>query len=101
MGFDSDFIQHSDILVLDLNLHLYGFWVKGSTLMPFTDISTIFSSLPTLPMSSFPFTRLAGLSDANSSTVFIYHQLNASTFAEDQWDSTSGWISNAITISMA
>ena len=40
--------------------------------------------LPATPMSSFPFARLASVT--SSSTTFLYHQINGTTFAEEQWD---------------
>lgn len=47
-----------------------------------------------MPRSSFPFTRLAKAFSVNDSTVtFLYHQLDTSTFAEEQWDTSIGdWL---------
>ncbi|KAL8792432.1 MAG: hypothetical protein Q9195_004965 [Heterodermia aff. obscurata] len=71
------------------------FWVKNQTLTPLSD------SVVTSPQSLFPFSRLASIVPLNGSDFFIYHQLNASNFAEDRWDdSLSGWISNSFEISM-
>ena len=42
------------------------------------------------PKGPFPFTRLA--SGTFSSTTYLYHQINGTTFAEEQWDdSESAW----------
>ena len=110
VGFIPGLIQYSDLLVMMLppaNLdgsgdglfQTYGFWVNDKRLVPLA--SDLFDSLPVLPESPFPFTRLAGLSPSNGSSFFIYHQLNASSFAEDQWDSSvGGWVSSSFTISM-
>ena len=77
----------------------FGFWVKNQALTAL--LSDPFSSVPTSPQSPFPFSRLAGMIPVNGSDFFIYHQLNASSFAEDQWDdSLGGWISNSFEISM-
>lgn len=38
------------------------------------------------PDSTFPFTRLASVTLADYSFTFLYHQINSTTFAEEQWD---------------
>ena len=103
-NFSSPFIEDSDLLVINPNSTLdccstvYAFWVNDTGLTLSTDM---FKTLPSLPHSSFPFKRLAGTSLVNGTSFFIYHQLNSSTFAEDQWDnSLGGWVSNSFEISM-
>lgn len=56
-------------------------------------------SLP--PENVFPFTRLASITLADSSFSYLYHQINGTTFAEEQYDITVGsWIATEyITIS--
>ena len=34
------------------------------------------------------FTRLANMIITDGSTIYLYHQMNGSTFAEEQWDDT-------------
>ena len=42
---------------------------------------------------SFPLTRLASVNSADKSTTFLYHQINGTTFAEEQWDeSLKFWV---------
>lgn len=41
-----------------------------------------------LPNNSFPFARLASVTLADQSATFIYHQINGTTFAEEQWDNS-------------
>ena len=41
---------------------------------------------PDLPNNSFPFARLASVTLADQSATFIHHQINGTTFAEEQWD---------------
>ncbi|KAL8786987.1 MAG: hypothetical protein Q9195_007965 [Heterodermia aff. obscurata] len=96
-----DSIQYSNNLVLGSD-YRYGFWVNGTTLVQLGDRgNSNFFTVPSLPRSPFPFARMAGLSDTNSSSMFIYHQLNASAFVEELWDGSEGvWTSNTITISM-
>ena len=72
--------------------------------MQFTN-TTHFTTLPILPESPFPFTRLAGYgldgTDGTDVSLFIYHQLNASAFEELQWlGLADGWNSTLITIAM-
>lgn len=88
-----------DLLLMNLEGGDYGFWVNGSVLISFTAHR---ETRPGSPKSPFPFTRLAGTRKDNDTSLFIYHQLNASTFAEEQWDITEGgWISNTFTVRMA
>lgn len=53
------------------------------------------------PDSVFPFARLASVTLADQSATFLYHQLNGTTFAEEQWDnSLNDWLpSEYITVS--
>lgn len=45
------------------------------------------------PDSMFPFTRLASATLADSSFTFLYHQVNSTTLAEEQWDEEAGeWV---------
>lgn len=39
-----------------------------------------------LPNNLFPFPRLASVTLPDQSATFIYHQINGTTFAEEQWD---------------
>ena len=116
VGLDPSSIGQSDLLMIGIldtspdaaisippTYQTYGFWINKGRLVPFNHSSSSFSfeSLPNLPKSPFPFTRMAALSPTNGTSFFIYHQLNASSFVEDQWDSSvGGWISNSIAISM-
>ena len=91
-----------DILLLDWTaLGRTLFWVSNNTLRTLNlyDISNdlCLDGLPSKPSSVFPFKRLAGLQVANS--LLVYHQLNATAIAEDQWDdSIGGWQSSIINI---
>ncbi|KAL9611774.1 MAG: hypothetical protein Q9167_003585 [Letrouitia subvulpina] len=45
------------------------------------------------PPSLFPSARLSSLTTANSTINYVYHQLDGSNFAEEQWDaSNSAWM---------
>lgn len=45
------------------------------------------------PNSSFPFSRLASVTLADKSASFLYHQINETTFAEEQWvASLADWL---------
>ena len=51
------------------------------------------------PNVSFPFRRLAGITSSDQA-YFLYHQINGTTFAEEQYDATSNdWLlSSYITV---
>ncbi len=40
----------------------------------------------TPPDSAFPYTRLASITLSDLSFTYLYHQINGTTFAEEQWD---------------
>ena len=42
------------------------------------------------PDSAFPFTRLASATSADYSSTYLYHQMNGTTFAEEQWNEDAG-----------
>ena len=110
VGFDPAQIPLSDLLFMELppqnidgtgseQFRRFGFWVKNQKLIPLS--SNRFTTVPSLPQSPFPFSRLASMVPTNGSHFFIYHQLNVSSFAEDRWDdSLGGWVSNSFEISM-
>lgn len=54
------------------------------------------------PETPFPFKRLAGTEEYNSTNLIIYHQLNTTTFAEDKFDASIGnWVSTFFDIQTA
>ncbi|KAL9038632.1 MAG: hypothetical protein Q9214_005201 [Letrouitia sp. 1 TL-2023] len=49
--------------------------------------------------SSFPYARLGGTAQWNGTVLYLYHQVNDTTFVEDQFDETTGiWVSTNVTI---
>lgn len=42
--------------------------------------------IPKPPDNAFPFARLASITLADESYSYLYHQINGTTFAEEQWD---------------
>ena len=64
-----------------------GFWVQNNSLG-----HGIFKSLS--PTYDFPFARLATASTGSANNVtFLYHQIDASTFAQEEWDADLGdWL---------
>ena len=51
------------------------------------------------PATPFPYSSLAFYKPMNSSTKYLYHQLNATVIAEEIWEEEIGsWRSNNITI---
>lgn len=98
-------IQNSDLVTIsnpeDPSDSQYGFRVKEKRLASLGPEAE-FNLIPSTPSTPYPFGRLAGFSSAVGANFFIYHQLNASTFAEDQWDDTvGGWVSNLFSIATA
>ena len=67
-------IHQSDLALLDSINYI---WINGT--QPVT-----FGVAP--PKISFPFTRLASANSADQKTSFLYHQINQTTLAEEQWD---------------
>ena len=89
-------IRHSDIAMFGLN---YAIWINGTK--PVLYNSGLAALDTVLPDNAFPFARLASVTLADKSATFLYHQINGTTFAEEQWDKTSStWIpSEYITVS--
>ena len=82
-GKDSNysFISQSDVATVG---RFDAIWING------TQPVTLVNAPPNI---SFPFTRLASLDSADQTTTFLYHQINGTTFAEEQWDeSLSIWV---------
>ena len=62
----------------------YAIWINGTR--PVSIFSHDNGPAETLPDIEFPFARLASVTSADQSATFIYHQLDGTTFAEEQWD---------------
>ena len=82
-------IHQSDVAIFG---SLNQIWIDGT--QPVT-----FGAAP--PNVSFPFRRLASVSSADQLTTYLYHQINGTTLAEEQWDNPSQiWsLSQYITVS--
>ena len=107
-GGDGDYpasILNSDLISLELNTSAtlddkdpwFGFWVDDTPrLSPLKELA----SVAAMPTSAFPYSRLAGLGSASGTALFVYHQLNASAFMEDNWDNVAGvWTSTPFAVS--
>ena len=97
-GFQNNsLIRQSDIATFgSLNSAM---WINGTQPMFYFDDWV--SDGATLPDNVFPFKRLASVTVADKSTTFLYHQMNETTIAEEQWDeSLSLWLPSVyITVS--
>lgn len=83
--FDPISIGESDLqLALKAN-QVYAFWVNGTRLASF---STVHSSpnIQTMPTTSFPYVRLAGIIPTTHSVYYLYNQIGPDTLVENQWD---------------
>ena len=79
---DYSSIHQSDIALFGTNNAI---WINHT--QPIV-LDTSFGVLP--PKSAFNFSRLASTSMAGSTYTYLYHQINGTTFAEEQWDSAEG-----------
>ena len=61
----------------------FAVWVNGTNVYPVEDDS---DGRPVLPQTSFPFTRLASINVPENSSSYLYHQINETTLAEEQYD---------------
>ncbi|KAL9611039.1 MAG: hypothetical protein Q9167_004286 [Letrouitia subvulpina] len=81
----------------------YTFWVDGATLRTTTANTTSDYNTRRINRitSAFPYPQLGGSAPLDGTVLYLYHQINETTFAEDQWDETTGvWTSQNITVSL-
>ena len=68
---------------------LFGFWVNGTELAAYTTKNI---GLSGAPESKFPYTRLAGTTGTTASgDVFLFHQVNATSIAQDVYNTNGGF----------
>ena len=71
---------------------LFGFWVNGTELAAYTTKNIGLSGAPKSP---FPYSRLAGTTGggtgAGSSDVYLFHQVNATSIAQDVYSTDGGF----------
>ena len=92
---DSDMVMPSVRIGPDETYVQYILWVNRTELQ----LSNWVFATSTLPSSLFPYSRMTTINPINSSVLYLYHQVNDTTFAEDTWDiSTGGWASSNISI---
>ena len=54
------------------------------------------------PVAKIPYNHIAGTYATNSSSSYVYYQLNNTTFVETLWDDTSlRWVPKNITVDTA
>lgn len=96
--FDPISIGESDVQLASNASQIYGLWVNGTSLASF---NTVHSSpaLQTLPESSFPYVRLAGINPSQGSVYYLYNQIGPDTIVENQLDiSADQWTPSKINI---
>ncbi len=82
-------IHQSDIALFGSQ---YGIWINGT--QPVLIRLGPSPVPPRVPDNEFPFTGLASVSSTDGSATYLYHQMNGTTFAEEQWDdSLEAWLS--------
>ncbi|MCJ1264489.1 hypothetical protein MMC22_004361 [Lobaria immixta] len=83
--FDPISIGDSDVQLASNASQIYGFWVNGTSLASFSAVHSS-SNVDTLPDSSFPHVRLAGINPNPGHVYFLYNQISLDTFVENQFD---------------
>ena len=90
-----------NLLLLETREHYINMWIENGTLLG-TDPDECRKPQVQQPSTPFPYRRLTGFNDANSTAMVFYHQLNATAFAEEQWNGEVGnWDSSIIHIETA
>ena len=77
---DYSSIHQSDIAPFGSS---YALWINGT--QPALIPTRINDAVLTLPSNDFPFKRLASVTLTDGSATYLYHQMNGTTFAEEQW----------------
>ena len=98
--FDPVLIGESDLQLAsnDNASHIYGFWVNENRLASFNTVHSSPNN-QTMPNSSFPYARLAGINPIPGQVYFLYNQIGSETILENQWDLNSGnWTQREINI---
>lgn len=90
---DYSSIHQSDVAFFGSD---YAMWINGTQPVSFSNTQGA-----VLPNISFPFTRLASTTSVDQSTTFVYHQINGTTFAEEQWDASLGVWTATVYITLA
>ncbi|CAF9916808.1 MAG: hypothetical protein ALECFALPRED_010873 [Alectoria fallacina] len=82
---DSDYnsIDQSDIAIINPNIGDGAFLIGINGTRP---ISLTPGPSPNTPGNEFPFGRLASVITPDNSITYLYHQINGTAFAEEQWD---------------
>ena len=98
--FDPVLIGESDLQLAsnDNTSHVYGFWVNGTGLASFNTVHSSPNNL-IMPVSPFPYARLAGINPIPGQVYFLYNQIGPDTLLENQWNLNSGsWTPREINI---
>ena len=77
-------IRQSDIAMIStVDLDYFGIWINGT--QP-THLCHPPLNKMQVPDNTFPFTRLATTASTDGSSSFLYHQMNGTMLAEEQFD---------------
>ena len=94
-------MRQSDIAVFGSDSLKYLIWINGTR--PAIIATPVYEGEQeaTTPDNVFPFARLASVTSADQSSTFLYHQINGTTLAEEEWDALSNaWLPSVyITVS--
>ena len=67
----------------------YGIWVNQTRLAYFYN-PTSNGPNGTIPAAPFPYSRLAAVTQPDSNSFYLYHQINGTIFAQEFWDDKTG-----------
>lgn len=83
-----------DLVYLNTSDGVLAVWVNGRNVRPVGDFTPYGNAVPQV---SFPFSRLSSINMPGSS--YLYHQINETTLAEEQYDfSLHLWLTTYITV---
>lgn len=91
-NFENNDFTESDLVMISPPGYLFAVWVNG------TQPAVINFNPPTntAPVGPFPFKRLASITLANQTESYLYHQINGTTLAEEQYlPSLNQWITTS------
>ena len=90
-------LHQSDLAMIGVTYdEAFPIWINDTKPAIFFDkwVPVSKQPVPNWPENAFPFTRLASVITPDKSITYLYHQMNGTTFAEEQWyNSVTDWSS--------
>lgn len=91
---DNGGLSDSDLAIVNPSSNPVVVWVNGTQLI---GLDLLLNLSPDAALvRPFPYKRLASFTAANQPTSYLYHQINGTTLAEEQYLSSEGqWIASS------